>query len=35
MDAERNIITMDEYGRIHFSDATAKNIWMSTKQTNS
>ena len=32
MNTERNIITMDEYGRIHFSDATAKNIWMSTNE---
>lgn len=32
MKAERNIITMDEYGQIHFPDATAKNIWMSTNE---
>ena len=32
MNTERNIITMDEYGQIHFSDATAKNIWMSTNE---
>lgn len=32
MKSERNIITMDEYGEIHFSDATGKNIWMSTNE---
>ena len=29
MKQKRNIITMDEYGRIHFPDATANDIWMS------
>ena len=32
MKQERCIITMDEYGQIHFPDATAKNIWMSTNE---
>ncbi len=29
MDAERNIITKDEYGRIHFPNTTSNDIWMS------
>ena len=32
MKAERNIITMDEYGRIHFPNTTSNNIWMSTNE---
>lgn len=32
MKQERCIITMDEYRRIHFLDAAAKNIWMSTNE---
>lgn len=32
MKKERNVITMDEYGRIHFPNATAKTIWMSTNE---
>lgn len=32
MKTERNIITMDEYGRIHFPDITSNNIWMSTNE---
>lgn len=32
MKAERYIITMDEYGRIHFPDAVTNNIWMSTNE---
>ena len=32
MKTERNIITMNEYGRIHFPDATANDIWMSTNE---
>lgn len=32
MDAERNIITMDEYGRIHFPNTTSNDIWMSTNE---
>ncbi len=32
METERNIITMGEYGRIHFPDAKSKNIWMSTNE---
>lgn len=31
MDAERNIITKDEYGRIHFPNIS-NNIWMSTNE---
>ena len=29
MKTERNIITMDEYGTIHFPNTTSNNIWMS------
>ena len=29
---ERNIITMDEYGRIHFPSTTNNDIWMSTNE---
>lgn len=32
MKTERNIITMDEYGQIYFSNATSDNIWMSTNE---
>lgn len=32
MKAERNIITMDEYGEIHFLNTTSNNIWMSTNE---
>ena len=32
MKTERNIITMNEYGRIHFPDATANDSWMSTNE---
>lgn len=32
MNAERNIITMDEYGEIHFPNATSNNIWMTTNE---
>ena len=32
MKTERNIITMNEYGRIHFPDATVNDIWMSTNE---
>ncbi len=32
MKTERNIITMNEYGRIHFPDTTANDIWMSTNE---
>ena len=32
MKTERNIITMNEYGRIRFPDATANDIWMSTNE---
>ena len=32
MKTERNIITIDEYGRIHFPDITSNNIWMSTNE---
>ena len=32
MKTKRNIITMNEYGRIHFPDATANDIWMSTNE---
>ena len=31
MKQERNIITMDEYGKIHFPD-NPNNIWMSTNE---
>lgn len=29
MKAERNVIAMDEYGRIHFPNTMSNNIWMS------
>ena len=32
MKTEGNIITIDEYRQIHFPDATASNIWMSTNE---
>ena len=32
MNAERNIITIDEYGRIHFPSTTSNDIWMSTNE---
>ena len=32
MKQERNIITMDEYGRIHFPSTTSNDIWMSTNE---
>ena len=32
MKQERNIITMDEYGRIHFPSTTNNDIWMSTNE---
>ncbi len=32
MKTERNIITMDEYGQIHFPNTTSDNIWMSTNK---
>lgn len=32
MKAERNIITMDEYGQIHFSNTASDSIWMSTNE---
>ena len=32
MKAERNIITIDEYGRIHFPSTTNNDIWMSTSE---
>lgn len=32
MKTERNIIAMNEYERIHFPDATANDIWMSTNE---
>lgn len=32
MKTERNIITMNEYGRIHFPNITSNNIWMSTNE---
>ncbi len=32
MKQERYIITMDEYGRIHFPNTTSNNIWMSTSE---
>ena len=32
MKTERNIITMNEYGRIHFPGATVNDIWMSTNE---
>ncbi len=32
MKQERNIIIMDEYGRIHFPNTTSNDIWMSTNE---
>jgi len=32
MRTKRNIITMDEYGQLHFFDATANDIWMRTNE---
>ena len=32
MKQERNIITMDEYGRIHFPSTTNNEIWMNTNE---
>ena len=32
MKQERNIITMDEYGRIHFPSTTNNDIWMNTDE---
>lgn len=32
MKTERNIITIDEYGRIHFPNTTSNDIWMSTNE---
>ena len=32
MKTERNIIKMDEYGRIHFPSTTNNDIWMSTNE---
>ena len=32
MKQKRNIITMDEYGRIHFPSTTSNDIWMSTNE---
>ena len=32
MKQERKVITMDEYGRIHFPNTTNNNIWMSTSE---
>ncbi|MCM1373385.1 MAG: hypothetical protein NC113_09445 [Bacteroides sp.] len=32
MKTERNIITMDEYGQIHFPSTTSNDIWMSTNE---
>lgn len=32
MKAERNIITMDEYGQIHFPSTMSNDIWMSTNE---
>ncbi len=32
MKQERYIITMDEYGRIHFPNTTSNDIWMSTSE---
>ena len=32
MKTERNIIKMDEYGRIHFTSTTNNDIWMSTNE---
>jgi len=32
MKTERNIITIDEYGRIHFPSTTNNDIWMNTNE---
>ena len=32
MRTKRNIITMDEYGRIHFPSTTNNDIWMNTNE---
>ncbi len=32
MKQKRNIITMDEYGRIHFLSTTNNDIWMNTNE---
>ncbi len=32
MKTERNIVTMNEYGRIHFPNTTNNDIWMSTNE---
>lgn len=32
MKTERNIITIDEYGQIHFPSTTNNDIWMSTNE---
>lgn len=32
MKTERNIITIDEYGQIHFPSITNNDIWMSTNE---
>ena len=32
MKTERNIITIDEYGQIHFPSTTSNDIWMSTNE---
>lgn len=32
MKQERNIITMNEYGRIHFPSTTSNDIWMSANE---
>ncbi len=32
MRTKRNIITMDEYGQIHFLSTTSNDIWMSTNE---
>ncbi len=32
MNTERNIITMNEYGQIHFPNTTSNDIWMSTNE---
>ena len=32
MKQERNIITMDEYGRVHFPSTTHNDIWINTNE---
>lgn len=32
MNQKRNIITMDEYGRVHFPSTTHNDIWMNTNE---